>query len=207
MSHTTWFGLLRHAETVWNRQKRIQGRMDSPLTETGIDRYRSWGKFLASSQWSWNRIICSPSPRTRESARIINEQLGVVIETADGLREQDWGKWEGLTMEELNDNFAEELKQLEQSGWDFKPPSGESRLEVRKRACTTLMRYAEQYPEEQLLVVSHQGVIKSLIYAIEDRRFLPDEPKLIKKNRLHTIGWNNDRFSAGVYNINLPVPT
>lgn len=209
MSNTTNFGLLRHAETVWNRQKRIQGRKDSPLTEAGIDTCRRWGRFLASSRWSWNRIICSPSPRARESARIINKQLGVDIEIAEDLREQDWGTWEGLTMAEVSKNLSGGLKQLELSGWNFKPPSGESRLEVRKRVCAALKRYGKTYNREQILVISHQGVIKSLIYAIENRQFLPDEPNLIKKNRLHTIALSNNLFSAGRYNIDnrdLPEP-
>jgi len=203
-SDTTYFGLLRHAETVWNRQNRIQGRLDSPLTETGIETHRRWGAFLASPVWSWDRIICSPSPRTQQSAHIINESLGVAIETVEGIREQHWGQWEGLTMEEILATYHDMLRLGEQNGWDFTPPAGESRSTVLERVSDALTSCAERHPGERILVISHQGVIKSLIYTIENRRFLPDEPKLIEKNRLHTITLRNGSFCADQYNIGLP---
>jgi broad specificity phosphatase PhoE len=206
MSQAVCFGLLRHAETVWNRQQRIQGRMDSPLTKHGIDSCRRWGKFLASPSWSWKRIICSPAGRARETARLINEALGIEIETADDLREQDWGAWEGLTMADITGRYREQVERLERSGWNFRPPSGESRSEVGSRASDALRTYEDLYPGQRILVISHQTVIKSLIYAVEKRRFLPEEPELIGKNRLHTIVLSDGRFAAGRYNIDPAEP-
>lgn len=207
MSPTTSFGLLRHAETLWNRQNRVQGSMDSPLTQAGREKYRRWGTFLSSPHWSWNRIICSPAPRAKESALIINEALGVDLEIIDDLREQSWGDWEGLTMEEISATLDKGLEQLTNMGWAFKPSSGESRSDVRRRVCAALDRLGDTYPGENVLIISHQGVIKSLVYAIENRQFLPDEPKLIKKNCLHTVTRNDHVWSAGTYNIDLPEPT
>jgi len=204
MGTTTTFGLIRHAETVWNRQNRIQGHMDSALTAHGIETHRRWGRFLKSPGWSWNRIVCSPSPRARESARLINEQLGVSIETLEELREQHWGEWEGLTFDEIQVLYPGGLASLEREGWEFQPPSGESRASVRDRARSALQGLAASYPGEQILIVSHQGIIKSVIYAIENRAYLPSEPKLIEKNRLHTIEWNAGGFRAGTYNTTIP---
>jgi len=204
MATTTTFGLIRHAETLWNRQNRIQGRLDSPLTAHGIDTHRRWGMFLKSPCWSWNRIVCSPSPRARESARLINEQLGLAVETVADLQEQDWGEWEGLTFEEIRTTYRDGLAALEREGWEFQPPSGESRFSVRDRACNALKQLAASYPGEHILIVSHQGIIKSVIYAIENRSFLPSEPKLIGKNRLHTIECNAGSFRAGTYNTAIP---
>jgi len=94
------------------------------------------------------------------------------------------------------------MEEQVKSGWSFRPPGGENRLELSQRVQSALSSYAQKYPGEKILVVSHQGVIKSLIYYIEKRRFQPDEPKLIDKNSLHTIAWFNNSFSKVEYNIN-----
>ena len=203
MSAATLFGLFRHGQTIWNKQKRVQGRLDSPLTAEGIAAVREWARFLASPRWNWARIITSPTPRASATARLINEQLHVEIEEEDDLREQDWGIWEGLSWSEIVENSAEMLQEQIEKGWSFRPPQGESRAEVRSRAGAVLSFYGHKYSGEQILVVTHQGVIKSLVYSIEKRLFLPDEPKLIDNNRLQTISCCNDTLTGFAYNIQL----
>jgi len=204
MSTSTLFGLFRHGQTIWNKQKRVQGRLDSALTPEGIEAVREWAHFLATPRWNWARIIASPAPRARATARLINEQLHVEIQEEDDLREQDWGIWEGLSWSEIVENSAEMLQEQIEKGWSFRPPQGESRAEVRSRARSVLSSYGHKYSGEQILVVTHQGVIKSLVYSIEKRLFLPDEPKLIDKNRLQTISCCNDTLTGFAYNIQPP---
>ena len=201
MCATTHFGLLRHGQTTWNLEHRIQGRLDSPLTPAGIETTRQWGRFLNSSGQDWNRIVTSPAPRARHTADIINQQLALEIEVVDDLREQDWGSWEGMTWAEITENSGDYLQQLLDSGWSFRPPEGESRAEVRDRARSVIASCAVKFSGEQILVITHQGVIKSLIYALENRHFLPEEPPLIKKNLLQTISWCNQVMTATRYNI------
>lgn len=203
-SEETYLGLLRHGQTVWNLEKRIQGRMDSPLTNDGIHRCRKWARHLASPAWSWDRIITSPLPRARKTAEYINENLTIPMAVDDGLREQDWGLWEGLTIGEVKKNFPNQLEQQVSLGWSFCPPGGESRLEVSERVTGALAAHVKKHPGEQLLIITHQGVIKSLIYRIENRQFLPEEKELINSNRLHTITGNSGVFSGATYNIALP---
>ena len=202
-SEETYLGLLRHGQTVWNLEKRIQGRMDSPLTNDGIHRCRKWARHLASPAWSWDRIITSPLPRARKTAEYINENLTIPMAVDDGLREQDWGLWEGLTIGEVKKNFPNQLEQQVSLGWSFCPPQGESRLEVSERVTGALAALVKKHPGEQLLIITHQGVIKSLIYRIENRQFLPEEKELINSNRLHTITGNSGVFSGATYNIAL----
>ena len=204
MSAATLFGLFRHGQTIWNKQKRVQGRLDSPLTAEGVAAVREWARFLARPRWNWARIITSPTPRARATARLINEQLHVEIQEEDDLREQDWGIWEGLSWSEIVENSAEMLQEQIEKGWSFRPPQGESRAEVRSRARSVLSSYGHKYSGEQILVVTHQGVIKSLVYSIEKRLFLPEEPKLIDKNRLQTISCCNDTLTGFAYNIQPP---
>ncbi len=201
MSVATRFGLLRHGQTVWNREKRIQGRMDSPLTHDGLEAVRAWARFLASPPWRWSRIVASTAERARLTARIIGERLALEVEVNGDLREQDWGIWEGLTGAELAEQYTEILDKQMKNGWSFRPPEGESRIEVCRRVRSALLILGEKYPGEQILVITHQGVIKALVYCIEKRQFLPDEPKLLDKNSLQIISYRNQVFSAAAYNI------
>lgn len=202
-SSSTWFGLLRHGQTVWNQQRRIQGRADSPLTEQGITSCRQWADYLAAAteHGPWNRIVASPVPRARVSATIINRTLHLPMEEDDELREQDWGLWEGLSIPEVNGEFPGRLEEEVRRGWSFRPPRGESRLEVRRRAEAALIRLAKKYPGQRILIVSHLGVIKALLYGIAARAYLPDEPKLIFSNRLHIIACHQKSLSAIACNI------
>ena len=201
MSAATLFGLFRHGQTIWNTQKRVQGRLDSALTAEGIEAVRKWARFLATPRWNWTRIITSTAPRARATAQLINEQLHVPIQEEKELREQDWGIWEGLSWPEIQEESAKELEEQIRKGWSFRPPQGESRSEVYSRVRSALSSYGRQFPGEQILVVTHQGVIKSLIYSIEKRQFLPEEPKLIDKNRLQTISCRNDTLTGLAYNL------
>lgn len=201
MSAATQFGLLRHGETVWNREKRLQGRLDSPLTDDGIEAVRTWARFLGSRPWRWSRIVTSPAERARQTAMIINERLALDVQENAALREQDWGIWEGMTDTEVVTTYREILDEQIQGGWSFRPPEGESRSEVCLRVRTALSRLGEKYPGEQILVITHQGVIKALVYFIEKRQFLPDEPKILEKNSLQIISHRHEGFAAMAYNI------
>jgi broad specificity phosphatase PhoE len=98
-SRITRFALLRHAETQWNREHRIQGQEDSPLTHNGESRARKWGQLLKAQPW--DRIISSDSGRALSTALIINDALRVPLIQDPRLREQDWGQWTGNTMGQL----------------------------------------------------------------------------------------------------------
>lgn len=204
---STCFGLLRHGETVWNRQKRIQGRLDSELTDDGRQTIHRWAQFLASRRWSWDRIAVSPAPRAQKTAAVINELLHLETETLPALREQDWGRWEGLSWFEIEENQDAILQEQVEAGWSFRPPGGESRSEVRDRGRSALADLGRRYAGEDILVICHQGVIKSLVYAIEGRNFRPDEKKLIDKNSLQLLLWTEHGLAAKAYNIVPPEKT
>ena len=86
-NNTTRFALIRHAQTVWNREKKIQGHSDSPLTADGEKQASSWGRIL--SRFSWDRILASDAGRARATAEIINAFLKVPLTIDSRLKEQD----------------------------------------------------------------------------------------------------------------------
>lgn len=185
----TTFGLLRHAQTEWNVQKRIQGHKDSPLTAEGAAAAREWGKSLREQGWS--QILASDLGRVRETVENLQAFLDIPVQFDPLLREQDWGVWTGYTIVELENEHGKALAEQVHKGWNFCPPSGESRQSVYERANQALCEAAKHWPGKKILVVCHEGVLKALIYKLSNRHFLPGEPKLIKKNHLHLLQFSH----------------
>jgi broad specificity phosphatase PhoE len=188
----TRFGLIRHAQTVWNREKRIQGHSDSPLTPEGELQASRWGRIL--EQCSWNRILASDTGRALATAEIINAYLKIPLTGDSRLREQDWGYWAGKAILQIEAEETQVLNEQINAGWDFCPPGGESRRRVLKRSQTALLEAAERHPGETLLVVTHEGVVKSLIYHLCGRKFLPGEPALLESYQLHRLIYRCSRL-------------
>ena len=195
----TRFGLIRHAQTRWNREKRIQGQGDSPLTSAGKRQATAWGKLL--KHLGWDRILASDTGRARATAELINTIVNISLTFDRRLREQDWGKWSGKTIVDLKTDHANGLKAQEEAGWAFCPPGGEDRHRVQKRSQQALLEAAARWPGTSILVVTHEGVIKSLIYRLCGRKFLAGEPAIIKKHQLHRLA--NDENGLGVEELNV----
>ncbi len=181
----TRFGLIRHAQTVWNQDKMIQGQEDSPLTTKGRAQSRIWGGQLVAVPF--DRIITSDLGRTVATAELINRTLKLPIEKMSRLRELDWGVWTGRRIRDIKNEIPEELRIMEQAGWQFCPPGGESRREARLRSRKALEDASRRWPGETILTVTHQGVIKCLLYGLAQRRFLPQEPAMIKPRHVHWL--------------------
>jgi probable phosphoglycerate mutase len=158
----TRFGLIRHAMTVWNEQRRIQGQQDSPVSHTGEDQIDLWSKRLF--QYNWDLVLSSDLGRARHTADGINRMHGLPVFRDRRLREQDWGGWTGKTLSQLKQEVPGFHDIQKKQGWAFQPPGGESRLDVWKRSQTAILDGARKWPGKNILVVSHEGVIKVLLY-------------------------------------------
>ena len=186
----TRFGLVRHAQTIWNREKKIQGQNDSPLTSEGRTQALRWGKLL--KPFGWHRILASDIGRAVETAQIINQALEVSLTMDARLREQDWGQWTGKTISHLHTNTPQELDEQVRAGWAFRPPGGEDRRSVLERSLLALLEAAKKWPGDTILVATHEGVVKSLIYDLCGRKYLPGEPAIIKPYQLHWLAHDAD---------------
>lgn len=189
----TCFGLIRHAPTLWNEQKRIQGQQDSPLSERGRAMAESWGPQLAA--FAWDRLICSDLERGARTASLVNRSLHLPVIFDPGLREQDWGAWTGMTLKEINSEVNSQVSNQEQRGWDFRPPEGESRREVLARSRAVLADAHAGWPGEKILLICHEGVIKCLLYHLLGRQFMPEEPKVILNFHLHLMAMEEGMLS------------
>lgn len=196
----TVLALLRHGKTIWNEEGRIQGRHDSPLSATGRIQVHEWGKFL--SAYTVDHIIASDLGRVRETVTILQQYCNTApVEWNRALREQHWGDWEGKTFNALKQEQPEELTRQIRAGWDFCPPAGESRRAVLDRAMGTILEILQRFAGKRLLIVCHEGIIKSLIYHLAGRAFLPEEKELLQKGRLHLLIGMNERIQLGPLNI------
>jgi len=189
-NNVTRFGLIRHAQTVWNQEKKIQGHSDSPLTADGERQASSWGKIL--EQFAFSRLLTSDTGRALETAKKINAVLQIQLITDPRLREQDWGHWVGKTTSQIQTEAPRALDGQINAGWGFCPPGGEDRRKVSARSQEALQEAAGKWPGDHFLVVTHEGVIKSIVYYLCGRKFLPSEPRLLKSYRLHWLVFDRD---------------
>ncbi len=194
LNSTTRIALIRHGQTAWNRAKRLQGQTDTTLTRHGWAQAQCWGRQLQFL--NFDRIIASDLKRARETAEAINRSLHLPMEIDSGLREQDWGRWCGKSVGDIRRQHPARLAQMERSGWHFCPPGGENRLQVTARGQSALLTAAKHWPGQRLLVITHQGMIKCLCYALSDRRFLAQEPPLLKPAYLHWLGAANHALTV-----------
>ena len=181
----TRFGLIRHARTEWNFEKRIQGQQDTPIAPEGEKQAGKWGKLL--KPFGWNRILSSDTGRALKTAELINETLRIPIHPEPRLREQDWGLWTGKTVAQLRQENPTLLSEQEASGWGFCPPGGEVLETVWQRSRQALLEAAGKWPGMQILVITHEGVIKSLIYRFNSHQVLRNEPHLLRAWHLHLL--------------------
>jgi len=148
--------LVRHGETDWNRQRRIQGLTDIPLNETGRAQARATGMLL--SRRPWDGIFSSPLGRAVEAASIIAAEVGLGEPTlVDALVERNYGQAEGLDWLEIERRYPRGTV----------VPGRETREQVGARVIPALMQLAADRPGEALLIVSHGGAIRAVLNEVE----------------------------------------
>jgi broad specificity phosphatase PhoE len=151
--------LARHGETDWNRENRFQGRADPPLNALGRRQSAELADALAGEPIG--RVYTSPLRRASETAAIVAERLGVVVEAIQPLQEIDVGAWSGLTRDEVASTFPDEYAR-----WLARAPhgfeSGETYEELAARVVPAIRGIAERHPSDTILVVTHGGPTRVL---------------------------------------------
>ena len=150
--------LARHGETDWNLERRWQGHSDRPLNETGRAQAEELAEQLAGEPIS--AVYSSDLVRAHETARIVAERLGLDVVAVPGLRERQFGTWEGLRDVEV-ERLYPGLRN---------PPDGETRDELLRRVLESLEAIAAAHADETVLVVSHGGPIRALLRHRADPR-------------------------------------
>ncbi len=161
----TDFILIRHGETDWNRELRFQGQLDVPLNAMGLEQARRVGAHLA--QEPAHHLVSSDLLRTRQTAAPISELRGepgsleAVLNA--GLREQSFGKLEGMSVPEIQANLPDVWTRWTEFDADYTVDGGETARQFHARVMQAMAALAQQYREKTLVVVTHGGVL-DMIY-------------------------------------------
>ena len=151
--------LIRHGETLWNKEKRVQGMSDIELSEAGIKQARKLAWSLRDAAIA--AIYASPLKRAFQTAEIINDFHGRTIETCDNLMEMNMGDFEGLSFEDLMARENEFLRRWIAEPASVRMPNGETLSELQDRAWAGIERIIGR--RENALVVSHNFTIATIL--------------------------------------------
>jgi broad specificity phosphatase PhoE len=151
--------LARHGETEWNRVRRRQGQLDSPLTERGLMQARALATCVAAL--SVDAIVASPLGRAAATAAVCGEQAGLAVMTVPELAEVDHGQMAGLTSADIERLFPGELGRRASDKYHWRFPGGESYADADQRAATALAGIARSGARRPL-VVSHEMIGRML---------------------------------------------
>lgn len=154
---------VRHGETDWNRDTRIQGHTDIDLNDHG--RWQAQRLAAALRDEPIAAFYASDLARARETALAVARAHGASVQTHLGLRERCFGRFEGHTWAELEAQHPQETGAWRQRLPDFAPPGGESLLQLQARVLAAVGALAQRHPGEQVLMVAHGGVLDILYRA------------------------------------------
>ena len=163
MHQATQITAVRHGETDWNAQSRLQGHLDIDLNERG--RWQAQRAGLALADSGITTIYCSDLRRAHDTALAIAQHSGIAaaaLRLEPGLRERSFGDFQGLTYDEVGALHPEDALRWKQRDPHWAPPGGESPAALHQRIATTLHAIAAQHPGEHIALVSHGGVLDML---------------------------------------------
>lgn len=163
--------LIRHAESTGNRQRRLQGRADFPLTERG--RRQAQELAAALSRQAVRAVHSSPIKRALDTAEAIAAHFGLKVEVETALQEYDFGELSGLTWPEIRERRPQLIEQLLSDSADFPHyPAEEGREAFRERVRGALWGIAERHAgEEAVAVVTHAGPIAVFLLDVLQRGY------------------------------------
>jgi len=158
--------LVRHGETYWNEQRRVQGGdSDVELNELGLKQAAKLVSFLKDE--NIDAVISSPLKRALVIAQIIASQHQLPVEVNDGLREINVGEFEGLALSSLSITFSQLLMQWWQGGSE-RLPGGESFVELQKRCWGAVEPLLTKYENGTVVVINHYFVTLAIIFKALD---------------------------------------
>jgi probable phosphoglycerate mutase len=198
--------VIRHGETAWNLETRIQGHVDIPLNDTGKWQAQCLAQALADEEI--HAVYSSDLLRAKDTAAAIAGAVGLPLTLDTALRERHFGRLEGLTQAEIAGQWPEEARRWRERDPSYGPEGGETLHSFYERCVAALTRLASQHQGQTIAVVAHGGVLDCFYRAAN--RVALDVPRSWKVtnasiNRLlyspegfSLVGWaDNSHLEAG----------
>ncbi|SEL79687.1 probable phosphoglycerate mutase [Roseateles sp. YR242] len=197
---------IRHGETAWNREGRLQGHLNLPLNELGERQAERLGEALADE--SIQAVYASDLDRAATTARALALPHGLTVTTDVRLRERSFGRFEGKLWTELEAESPEAALRWRQRDPDFEPPGGESLNTFYARCVAAASALASAHPGQTVALVAHGGVLDCL-YRAATRVDLQAPRSWVLGNAsinrlIYTpqgfslVGWNDDHHLQGL---------
>jgi probable phosphoglycerate mutase len=186
--------LIRHGETLWNQQARMQGQQDSPLTELGVRQARQLGRRLRELRF--DALYSSDLGRAYRTALDISEQTGHEIAVDERLRERHFGVFEGLTSADIQARYPEDYARFASRDPDYAMSGGETARAFHERCLGCLEEIASRHSRAAAVVVTHGLVLDALYRAALGMRL--DEPRgfPLLNCSLNTFHYRGGRWKA-----------
>lgn len=148
---------VRHGETEWNALGKIQGQTDIPLNEQGIKQALECGQELKKN--SWDHLITSPMKRAKQTAELINQELGLELIEMGQFKEKYFGEVEGMEKDERFKKFP-----------DRNYPNQEPTLDLHNRIMDGLEAIHGHFQNKKVVVVAHGGVINAILSVLSNHK-------------------------------------
>ncbi len=192
--------IIRHGQTNWNVERRIQGQTDSILTEVGVRQAQQAGEHLKTL--NFDAAYTSSSVRARDTAAAILAHHNLQAVELDQLREIFLAHWEGRLYEEMHCEDGDNHNAFWEDPSKFKVEGAETFYDLQQRAVETLTQLAEKHIGDTILVVSHGAYIKSFLSFIEGRHLKDFWQPPRMKNCCHSIvNFENGKFEIEQYGL------
>ncbi|MCX7660056.1 MAG: histidine phosphatase family protein [Caldimonas manganoxidans] len=154
---------IRHGETAWNVDARIQGHLDIPLNDTGRRQAARLARALVDE--GLHAVYSSDLSRARQTAQAVAERIGLPVHAVPGLRERAFGHFEGRTFREIEAQWPEQAQRWRQRDPEFCPHGGESLTGFYRRVVAQAEALARAHPGQTIALVAHGGVLDCLYRA------------------------------------------
>lgn len=185
---------VRHGETAWNVDSRIQGQQDIGLNDTGRWQARRVGAALAGEPIT--AVYSSDLGRAHQTAQSIAEVAGIPVVADEGLRERSFGVFEGRTFDEIHQTWPEQAQNWRKRIPEWQPPEGgESLLQLRERVTKTMQALAARHPGEQIVVVAHGGVLDTLYRVATGQEVNSPRTWQLPNGAINRLLWTPEGFT------------
>jgi len=156
---------LRHGETASSQTGGFCGELDQELTAIGEQMAAAFADTYKSMEWK--AVFVSPMKRTMATAKPICDAIGQEMQLRAGLKEMNFGQWEGKTKEQVKQEYLEDyINWLTEPAWNPPTGGGETATEVASRASLVMAEIQQKYPDGNVLVVAHKSTIRIVLCSL-----------------------------------------
>jgi probable phosphoglycerate mutase len=193
MEETTRLIAVRHGETAWNVDTRIQGQIDIGLNATGLWQAQRAGQALADEDIGV--IYASDLSRAWQTAQEIARPHGLTVQPEPRLRERAFGHLEGMSFAEIESTLPEDARRWRERDPEFEPVGGESLLTFRDRVTHVAAELAARHPGQLVTLVAHGGVMDVLYRAATRQELQAPRTWQLGNAAINRMLWTPEGFS------------